>query len=124
MTTFDIPIAWKRGPGRAYGLDVIVHVEDYDFDGDEFVGTAGWIEIDYVFSTTGPHPADRWIEMWQAQFDDEPEHYFDLVIEDPYVAEAINERIYSHKAEEAERFADERDDYLYHWAKESRRVWR
>jgi len=76
MSNIEICTKWK-------GLDLIVTVEDYDFyPPDEFFPCSGYVEIDYCFREAYPHPADEVIRMIQAQIDDEPERFFNRIVDE------------------------------------------
>ena len=113
MSDIKIFVTWKT-------LELIVTVEDADYYApDEWIPTCGYLELD-VHDWT---PALRQI---QAQFDDEPDRYFDRVVED------CSDKVYEdglvayaeQQAGLAERYAEEKADWLYHQAKESRRSFR
>ena len=117
MTNLEICVKWR-------GLDLIVTVEECDcFSPDEWIPTAGTVELDYRWIPEHPHPADEVMRGIQAQIDDEPERFFDRICEECEVElyEQGYEAYVAQQIEEAQSYAAGYDDYLYGVAKESRR---
>ena len=73
-SNIEVCTTWKT-------LDVVITIEDWDYTHpDEFMPNSGYVEIDYV-PEGNDSPLDRIVTMIQAQMDDEPQRYFDKVID-------------------------------------------
>ena len=112
----EVCVRWKA-------LDLIVTVEECDcFSPDEWIPTAGTVELDYRWIPECPHPADEVMRGIQAQINDEPERFFDRICKECEVElyEKGYEAYAAQQIEEAQSYAAGLEDYLYD-AKESRR---
>lgn len=75
MKPIEICVHWR-------GLDLIIYVEEWDYYApDEWMPTSGYVELDFVFVNPDA-PVDRLMQMIKDQIDDEPDRFFNRMIEE------------------------------------------
>lgn len=107
MQDIKICVDWKT-------LGIVLTIEDADvYSPDEFIPTCGYLELDVMEGHWTPA-----LRMIQAQFDDTPDRYFDMILDDSKVADKVYEDGLQQYAEQmvglaeahAEQLAAERED--------------